>query len=193
MRTFIAVEIGDEARQTLGRQLEDLRTRFPGVRWSKPQNIHITLRFLGEISDAHIPDVAAAAREAARRSGPICLSLGAPTSFGGRSPRVFLLNVRGEVGALVRLQSRLEEELDTRGFGREARAFKPHLTLGRRKKETVPETWRDVTLSGVTEWEVDELIVFSSTLTPAGPIYTAMARCPLEGGDRPAAARNNES
>jgi 2'-5' RNA ligase len=192
MRTFVAVEVGQAARETLGRLLEDLRARVPGVRWSKPGNVHVTLRFLGEIEDAAIADVAAAARDAARDTTPFSLRLGPPASFGGRSPRVLLLGVEGEIDALARLQSRLEDALETRGFGREARAFKPHLTLGRRKKGTVPAAWCDATPADVTEWEVEELVVFSSTLTPAGPIYTALARCPLEGEERPAAEPKKE-
>ena len=117
MRTFIAVEIGDEAREALGRYLEDLRERVPGVRWSTPGNVHLTLRFLGEVADAMIPAVARAAREAACRTAPFSLSLGKPASFGGRSPRVLLIQINGDVEALARLQGRLEDQLESAGLG----------------------------------------------------------------------------
>ena len=151
------------------------------MRWSRPENVHLTVRFLGEVEDALLSEVALAAREAASRTPAFWLRLGEPASFGGRTPRVLHLTVGGETDALGALQARLEEALDARGFGREARAFTPHLTLGRRKKGPIPESWCSGSLSDPRDWEVEELVVFSSTLTPRGPVYTAMARCPLEG------------
>jgi RNA 2',3'-cyclic 3'-phosphodiesterase len=183
MRTFIAVEIEPDVRQTLGRLLETLKGRFPDVRWSKPHTIHVTLRFLGDVDDRLIPEVARAAREAARQVPPFELALGAPAGFGGRSPRVLLLDVAGQIDVLGRLQTALEEELDRRGFGREGRAFKPHLTLGRAGRSHVPESWRDLASPPPAAWGVEELVVFSSTLTPQGPLYTALARCPLGSED----------
>jgi 2'-5' RNA ligase len=186
MRTFIAVEIAPEVRAILGRTLGVLKARFAGVRWSRAENIHVTLRFLGDVDDRAIPDVAAAAASAARRTAPFELELGGPAGFGGRSPRVLLLEVGGETGALAGLQAALEDELDERGFGREGRAFRPHLTLGRRGRDDVPESWRDLAKPPPAAWSVGELVVFSSTLEPQGPIYTPLARCPL-GGEEEAA------
>ena len=179
MRTFIAVEIPPEVRTALGRTLGTLKARIAGVRWSRPENIHVTLRFLGEVDDRSIPEVAAAARAAARRTAPFELKLGGPAGFGGSSPRVLLLAIGGQSEALVGLAAALEDELDERGFGREGRAFRPHLTLGRRGRSDVPESWRDLAQPPPAAWDVDELCVFSSELTPQGPIYTPLARCPL--------------
>lgn len=181
MRTFIAVDVGDDVRETLTALLGDLGGRVPGVRWSRPGNVHLTLRFLGEVGDDALPEVAAAARAAAARSRPFELRLGRLASFGGRAPRVLVLTVDGEAGGLDALYQALEEELDDRGFGREGRAFRPHLTLGRRKEGSIPGTWADTQVSGANAWEVEELVVYASELTPDGPIYTALARCPLGG------------
>jgi len=182
MRTFIALELGKEARRTLAELLEKLSSELSGVRWSKPENVHLTLRFLGEIKDALVPEAAEAVREAASRCPPLFLKLGRPGAFGGRSPRVLFLRVEGDLERLAELYSELEDELEKRGFGREERSFKPHLTLGRRKKGAVPPSWTDlVSLKGITDWESEELVLFSSTLTPAGPIYTPLGRFPLRG------------
>ena len=194
MRTFIAVEVGEEARRTLAGVLDLLRSRFPvEVRWSRPENCHVTLRFLGEVAEHLIPEVAAAASQAASGVGPFSLSLGRPARFGGRAPRVLLLDVAGETARLGTMHAALEDELERRGFGRESRRFRPHLTLGRRKKGTIPASWGDVAITGVTEWEVDHIVVFSSTLTPQGPIYTSLARCRLTGEDETAAKPKKEA
>ena len=87
----------------------------------------------------------------------------------------------------------LEDRLAARGFGREARAFSPHLTLGRPKKGPVPPSWRDFTPAGVKEWTVEELTVYASTLTPAGPVYTALARCALGDEGAPPAAETADN
>jgi len=193
VRTFIAADTDPDVRETLGRAVAELRSRAPGVKWSDPRAMHITLRFLGEVPDRDIPGVIAAAQEAARGADPFTLSLGAPASFGGAAPRVLLLGIEGETASLRALQAALEDRLCARGFGREARAFSPHLTLGRPKKGPVPPSWRDVALAGVREWTVEELTVYSSTLTPAGPVYTALARCPLRGEGAPPATETVES
>ena len=196
MRTFIALELGKEPRRALAELLEKLSAELPGVRWSKPGNVHLTLRFLGEINDALIPEVAEAAREAAARCPPLFLKLGRPGAFGGRSPRVLFLRVEGDLEELARVYSELENELEKRGFGREERSFKPHLTLGRRKKGSVPPSWTElVSLKEITDWEAEEIVLFSSTLTPSGPIYTPLGRFPLRGEeiDSPGRQKNHES
>ncbi len=181
MRTFIAVGTDEDVQETLARALAQLRTRVAGVKWAEPAHMHLTLRFLGEVADRQLPDVFSAAQEAAASVEPFTLRLGAPKSFGGAAPRVLLLDVLGHTDVLGTLQETLERGLEARGFGREGRPFSPHLTLGRPRKGAVPVTWRDFTLSGVTEWTVEELTVYSSDLTPDGPIYTALAHCPLRG------------
>jgi 2'-5' RNA ligase len=180
MRTFIAVTIKDAARATLNRYLAELRARYTaGVRWSRPENVHLTLRFLGEVSDRDLAGVTAAASKAAAAAGSFTLRLGAPAHLGKGTPRVLSLSVGGQVEELAALHAALEAHLEKSGFGRDSRRFRPHLTLGRRKKGPIPEDWRQVPRSGATDWDVDEIVVFSSTLTPTGPIYTPLARCPL--------------
>jgi 2'-5' RNA ligase len=193
VRTFIAVDTDPDIRQTLGRAVGELRSLAPGVKWSDPAAMHITLRFLGEVPDRDLPAVIAAAREAARGAGPLTLALGAPASFGGAEPRVLFLGIEGETAALSALRAALEDRLAARGFGREARAFSPHLTLGRPKKGPVPPSWRDFTPAGVKEWTVEELTVYASTLTPAGPVYTALARCALGDEGAPPAAETADN
>ena len=183
MRTFIAIEIGEEARRSLAAVLDDLRARIPGVRWTAPEHVHLTVRFLGEIAPADAVEAAAAAREAARGVPPFSLCFGRPRSFGGRAPRVLTLGVEGETGNLARLHARLEDALDRAGFGREHRRFTPHLTLGRPRSAPPPEAWSAIAFRGPTEWDVGSMTVFESTLTPRGPVYTPLAHVALAGED----------
>jgi len=179
MRTFIAVDLSEEVRRSVAEVISRLRERITNVRWSAPENVHITLRFLGEVPEGELPKVLEAARAAASASEPFVLQAGGASGFGGKNPRVLFLEVEGEVSLLKKLQERLEDELDQRGFGREGRAFAPHLTLGRRKGGPLPADWADFKVPEPRDWEVEQLVVYASKLTREGPIYTALARFDL--------------
>lgn len=181
MRTFIAVPMGNEVRETLRALLDALNRQCPDARWSHPDNIHITLRFLGEVPDRDIADVSRAAALAAESAAPFDLTLSRLGGFGGRQPRVMKVSLSGETDRLKVLQADLEDRLEHAGFGREQRAFKPHVTLGRRKNAALPADWDKTPLSGPSEFTVDSLIVFASQLTRRGPIYTPMATYTLTG------------
>lgn len=182
MRVFIAIELEEEVRVTLNSLLERLKEEFPGIRWVKPGNIHLTLRFLGEIPDTDALRAAEAAQRIAGRFRPFNLELGEPGSFGGREPRVLFLHIAGATGALDRVYRELEEELAENGFQPEDRTFRPHLTLGRRKKRgkgSIPSAWKELEIQGAREWTAEGLTVFSSELTRTGPVYTTVAHCPF--------------
>ena len=184
MRTFIAVDLSEEAKNCVGQLIDRLKSHGWGVRWSKPENVHITLRFLGEVPDKLLPQVFEAAEKAASRCAPFMLRLGGASGFGGKNPRVLFLEVYGETDSLKNLQRELEEELAGRGFGKEDRPFTPHLTLGRRKSGTLPADWHKLAVPEPLEWEVAELVVYASKLTREGPLYTPLARYDLSGEEK---------
>jgi len=180
MRAFAAIEVSPACRAWLIRGIEALRRRWPDVRWVEPANLHLTLHFFGEIREEEAVPIAGALRSAASRHAPFTIALDRPGSFGGSAPRVFWVGVGEGLEALRSLHRDVEKDLDAIGYGGEGRAFQAHATIGRNKKAV-----RGVDLAGAfTEpspaWEVESLVLFSSLLLPAGPIYTKVAEVTID-------------
>ena len=181
-RVFCAVELPDEVRAAAAAHAARLRRDFPDARasWSRPESLHVTLKFLGEIEWARVEDLSRAARAAAEGSGPFALSVEEAGTFPPRgAARVLWLGVEDSSGGLARLQRRLEDECEAAGFEREARAFKPHLTLARlrtpKDARALSEAHRRLTFDAHT-FKVTELIVMRSELAPGGSRYTPLSR-----------------
>jgi 2'-5' RNA ligase len=130
-RTFICLELPEEVRvkaEALQRRLAGLGDK---IRWVNPRNLHLTLRFLGEISRSQVETVCLAVRSAAARMDAFPIHLSGTGCFPSPSrPRAFWIGV-ADASNLIRLSETVEEELFSAGFPREARPFSPHLTLGR--------------------------------------------------------------
>jgi 2'-5' RNA ligase len=134
IRTFVAVDLGDEARAHLTREIARLGRALPGVRWSDPANLHLTLAFLGELDDERLAAVGAAAEAAALAVKPFTLEVAGLGSFGpAQAPRVIWAGLGGNLQRLGQLYEALDAALEAHGFSREARPFAPHLTLARLK------------------------------------------------------------
>jgi 2'-5' RNA ligase len=184
-RTFLAIELPDEVRAALAREIAHLARALPDVRWSDPAGMHLTLAFLGELDDARLADATAAAEEAAATATPFALQLVGLGSFGPpRSPRVLWAGVGGDLTRLLTLQERLASALDARGFPREQRPFAPHLTLARLKMPLPPAELAALPclLSAPVvpvAWTVDAIAVMKSELLRSGARYTALGRATL--------------
>ena len=182
MRCFIAIDIDANNRTALG----DLRQRLKSevdikksdVKWVKPGNIHLTLKFLGEIKDEQVVDVCNMTKEVAGRNDGFELDIESVGHFGDRSARVLWVGTGKGRENLLQLQKDLEQQLASAGFQPEKRAYSGHLTLCRIrnpkagfKLAQVAEQHRDYKV-GVMP--ADSITVFQSELTPAGPIYTIL-------------------
>ena len=185
MRTFIAVEPPDKLRQAMGDLCRDISSHFPGVRWAEPRNIHLTLRFLGEIDPADLDPLARALEEAAAGAGQFGLTPEKVGFFGSRhSPRVVWLGL-GEQPKLKDLAGSVESSLQQAGFGRADKPFRGHLTLARirRPLKNLPD-WERINRglpSAWPDWNVSEVHIIKSTLTPQGPVYEILKSCALAG------------
>ncbi len=187
MRCFIAVDIAEDIRNRLGtlqRQLtETTKIRHSDVKWVHPEQMHLTLKFLGEVPDSEIVHVCQITEQTAARHRPFDLDIEGVGHFGGRSARVVWVGTGNGCQELAALQSDLEQMLDTAGWARDARPFSAHLTLGRVKipqagfalAQAVQEH-KDLSF-GTTA--IKEIIVYESHLSPQGPIYTAAGRYAL--------------
>lgn len=184
MRLFLAVDLPQPVRAGLGRLQSRLRARCGGWRWVRPEGIHLTLRFLGEVGAATDAASREAWREAVRPFSVFRLRLERVGWFpaGGR-PRVLWVGVRELLheGSLAALAGRLEQAARERGFAPEERAFRPHLTLARAERGGRPD-WPEEQEAGIDETvEVDRVVLFRSELHPSGARYTALETFALEG------------
>ncbi|MBW1981219.1 MAG: RNA 2',3'-cyclic phosphodiesterase [Deltaproteobacteria bacterium] len=184
IRTFIAIRIPEQTREAIAAVQQALRAHGARVRWVKPHSIHLTLKFLGNIQPEQVDDIAAAINQAT--SGEAVFTLRA-TTLGGfpnlRKPRVIWLGLQGEIVPLLRLQARLEDELESIGFPREKRPFKPHLTIGRirdrRSQQDLSQLVAAIPLTEFNPFDVQEIILYKSDLRPTGAIYTELRHIPL--------------
>jgi 2'-5' RNA ligase len=180
VRTFIAVEIPPSVQQELARIQERLKQGRLPVRWVAPEKVHLTLKFLGEISPEQVTAVGEATARVAADSQPFDLeAVGIGVFPNVRRPRVVWVGVEGDLGVLRRLQAYLETALAGLGFSPERRPFSAHLTMGRVRRRTSPGDARHVgevvtglQVSSLGRWRVDEIVVVRSDLRPTGPIYT---------------------
>ncbi len=186
LRTFVAIEIGALMRAWLEPALAALKQAYPKVRWVKPENIHLTLCFLGATRPHQVPAILEVIEAAARPEKPLSLAACEPGTFGrGEIPRVFWLAFQpGEdLDRVIRLQAELEKRLAGLGFPKEDRPWTPHLTFGRNPRQQRAAGWEKIFTerpgaisSGAPAMEVDGLTLFSSTLTPAGPVYRPLGK-----------------
>jgi 2'-5' RNA ligase len=191
MRAFIALEIPKRIKSTLEDFLVELRAR-PGaekVRWVTPRNMHLTLKFLGEIEPDSVSQIEGGLRAAGEGQSPIQLELSQIGCFpSAGKPRVLWIGIGGEIEVLLRLQARVDKALEASGFAGENRAYHPHLTLGRvRRGVSKSDLDQVAALVSIAAPEspafiADEVVLFESVLRPEGPVYQAQSRVQLGGG-----------
>ena len=176
MRAFVALNLPDATRRALWSATEPLRRRDWPVTWVKPEGIHLTLKFLGDADDDRAAELGAAVGRAAAGTHPLPLALRGFGAFPDVSrPRVLWVGVEGEP-PLELLQHALERELEPLGFPTEARPFRPHVTLGRAKKDARPAEFNGLE-PALDALEFDETVVIesvdlmSSQLSPKGATY----------------------
>jgi len=181
-RIFCAVELPDEVRAQLEAHIRRLRQAVPDVTasWSRVENIHLTLKFFGNVSVDRVPTIAAAASRAVKDFSPFQIGVGTTGVFPKPSrAQVLWIGVSDRSGNLLALQQRLEEECAIEGFTKEDRAFRPHLTIARLRKPEGARRLADAHLQmefRPTEIKLSELIVFRSELSSKGSKYTAISR-----------------
>jgi 2'-5' RNA ligase len=186
MRAFIAIELPATIQDILYRTCLDLGERIgsrAAVRWVKPDNIHLTLRFLGDIQPDLIPQIGRAIDLKVVHLPVFDLELGELGSFPNlRNPRIIWVGIGRDTGPLNRLHASIEQELMRFGWEPDGRRFHPHLTIGRVKDRRVvteanlPYGRKVNSLS----FSVKAVSLIESVLKPEGASYTKRYSCPLE-------------
>jgi len=185
MRTFIAIELKSEIRDSLGKIIHTLKPAGPGIKWVNPEGIHLTLKFLGNIFPEQVNEIKTVMDRIANKHQSFsieCRGLGFfPVK--SRNPRVVWAGMEEHPELLV-IQKELDEELAGLGFSQEKRTFHPHLTLGRSRKKTnsrllIPEIEKYKAIEFGTI-AVTKIILFESTLTPEGAVYSRVHESKLK-------------
>jgi 2'-5' RNA ligase len=187
LRTFIAVALDKFTHDRLVGLQERLAATGVPVKWVEPENLHITLLFLGEVDARETPAVCKAVKQIARQTRPFAITLAGAGAFPTpRRPRTLIVHVTEGGPELSALHGALEAPLLELGcYRREDRPFKPHLTLGRVKGKEAAEPLAAV-LTQFEGWQggqthVDEVLVLCSELRRQGPEYAVLCRAPLRG------------
>ncbi len=190
IRSFIAIELSEEVRQSLGRLQNKLKEDggFP-VKWVEPDSIHLTLKFLGNIGRDKVEEITRAMEEAARDTPPFRLEVKGLGVFPDlKRVQVAWVGITGETDRLSQLQRRIDSALAALGFAPETRPFTAHLTLARvRDRASFNERQSFGQLIAATRFDtphaftVDSIKLMRSDLTPDGPIYSEIDSIRLKG------------
>lgn len=186
LRAFLAIDLPVGLRPLLSRVQEELKKSSADVKWVPVGNVHITLKFFGQIAETRVEEIAAAALGVARRQRPFTLRVAGAGAFPHvKSPRVVWLGVAGDLEVMAAFYRQLEEAFAALGFPPEDRPFSPHLTLGRvRSPRGRAELSRCLTTLLPVEsepFQIREVILYRSTLSPQGATYTPLQVIPLAG------------
>lgn len=176
-RAFIAIKLPAEVIEALSNLQSSLKKQGLRLRWVRPANIHLTLKFLGDVSAERLQAVKRVIREVAGSQPAFSLEtrgLGVFPSV--KKARVLWTGIHGDVGRVANLQSHLEKELTGIGFVPDKRTFKGHLTLGRVKGRidgSMLASAISVCGSFVSPpWAAERLVLFKSDLNPTGAVYS---------------------
>lgn len=188
IRTFIAVDVAEEVRQQAGQLIETLRRVDDTVKWVDPQNMHLTLKFLGDVPQGEVTAVCQAVAEAVADQGPFAMLLKGAGAFPSIArPRTVWLGVVQGREELCSLQVAIDRALKKLGYPKETRRFEPHLTIGRIRRggpalAELSQRLREQQAYEAGETSVGEVVVYASYLDRTGPTYQAMSRAALTAG-----------
>lgn len=185
IRAFLAIDPPEEILKEVGAVQNRLKNLIRGeIRWVRPEGIHLTLKFFGDIAENAIADISVAVEKAAAGARPFSLAIGGTGVFPDtHRPRVLWLGMDGDVARLLTFQEELERELRMIGFPGEERPFLPHLTLGRIKAPKGLLGLAKALESGerctAGRFLATGLSLFKSELTPRGAVYTKLKWFPF--------------
>lgn len=182
-RLFVSLDLPQEVRAAAGMLRERLREMSEeasrNISWTRPEGMHLTLKFLGEVEAGRIEEIQAALMEAGQVFRTITITVeglgGFPTLH---LPRVIWLGIKEPSGGLLKLQKRVDQVLTPLGFPPETRSFHPHLTLGRvgslQGRNTIMQALKALNPVRLGEWKLEEFGLIRSVLQPGGAVYTKL-------------------
>ena len=190
IRAFLAVSPDAQVKRALADVVSQVRgTGAAGIALVRPDSVHLTLKFLGDISKAQVDAVERAVTVAVSGISELSLTLGRAGVFpSSGSPRVLWVGLEGDLDGLAELQWSVEQATEAAGFARERRRFSPHLTIGRVRDGARPEQIRraiegllSAKVPADVRLDVRSVDLVRSILLPSGAIYERLAQFPLAG------------
>ena len=191
VRTFIAIELDEAINAAIADLQGQLKAKVPreSVRWVKPEGIHLTLKFLGNVPANRVEEIERALTQACVGFPAFSVSVGGLGCFPNpRRPRVVWVGVQEESGTLARLQKAIEDGLEKLGFAPEGREFHAHLTLGRTQQRAssgdvrrLGQLVEEADIGQLGQMEARAVSLIKSDLRPTGAVYTQLAAVRLEG------------
>lgn len=191
VRAFIAIELPPDILKKLGEVEAQLKPKMPpdSIRWVKPDSIHLTLKFLGQVPADQLELITSSLKAAVASHVVFTLEVAGAGCFpNAHRPRVVWAGVR-EVGGghpLAHVQRAVENAIAPLGYPTEQRDFSPHLTLGRLARDAKQHELKQVgevvaagQVGSLGRWDVTHVALIKSDLRPTGAVYTVLARAPL--------------
>jgi len=184
MRTFIAAGITEPVRKEILKIQSALASLSLDAKWVEKENIHITLKFLGEVADKDIMGVISAVRDACAAEDSFYVHISSVGVFPDmKRPRVIWVGVSDGADEIRKLSGEIESSLVPLGFEKERREFSPHLTIGRvrslRNTEKLGEGIGKIAHTDCGRMILDEVLIMRSDLTGQGPVYSVLERAGL--------------
>lgn len=188
IRAFIAIELDSEIKSVLNSFESTVKTKAPaGLRWVKADLLHLTLKFLGDITPLQVEMLSKVLNRVSAENQPFELELSGTGAFPNwRNPRTLWVGILKN-DQLMSLFRHLDAEIATLGFSPEGKPFSPHLTLCRvsdsfdpRMVQPLQKEFDGFSISSLPAWKVQDVVLFKSQLRPGGPIYTPLSKHPLK-------------
>lgn len=187
MRAFLAIALPESVRAALAVLQQDLAQSGADVKWVEPDNLHVTLTFLDEITDKQRSHIEALLRRVASREAPFQLALAHLGAFPSMTaPRVVWVGLGQGADAVKRLAAAMDQEGAALSLRKEERPFAAHITIGRvhsmKQREALVERLRASAWQPPAPWPVASVRLYRSDLSSSGSRYTMLTEAPLSGG-----------
>jgi 2'-5' RNA ligase len=179
IRSFLAIELPQTVVKRIEEVQGNLKSSHADVRWANPHQIHLTLKFFGNIEESKVDSILTSIQEPVRETPPFLLEIRGVGAFPHpKNPRVIWMGLVDGENVLHLFHERLENSLEQVGFEPEDRPFHPHLTLGRvksgREKGDLIGRMESYREQPFGDFQVERVLLFKSDLKPTGPIYTPL-------------------
>ena len=184
LRLFVAIEISKEIRDSLAALQEELRITCPEIRWVKPENIHLTLKFLGNVKEALVPEILHSLSRALLGLDDFVFEVKGTGAFPAEGrPRVMWVGISQGADKIFAFHSKIKQALASFDFEEEKNEFAAHLTIGRLKDEVDTEKLKEMLVlkkdKKFGECACGHISIIKSDLRPEGPVYTILEKIKL--------------
>ena len=186
IRAFVAISLPENIKKHIGVMQAEFKNAGFNMRWVRPKNIHLTLKFLGDIKKDDIDNITTAMEDGAKNVCPLSFMVKGTGVFPNvKRPRVLWAGLKGDTQVLLSLWGKLDKNLDKAGFPSENRPFKAHLTIARIKQavntKKLVEMMEKIAKSESGIFTADKITLYQSRLKPSGPVYTRLKDISLSG------------